>query len=71
MLKFIVKRSFCTNNSKYQNNLELLFERHTKTLKQPFFLSRAGNIEILKDPIDFYIALHVILINQITLFYLI
>jgi len=58
MYRTYSKKAFSSTSSSYQNNLAFLFDKHTKTLKQPLFTCRAGNIEILKDPIDFYIALH-------------
>jgi len=52
------KRYFGSSAENYQNNLAFLFQKHTKDLKMPYFTTRSGNIEILKDPIDFYVALH-------------
>ena len=60
MIKNLVRmRYFSSTISKYQNNLEFLFNHHSVKLNQPYFTARSGNIEILKDPIDFYVALHV------------
>jgi len=56
---FSNKRCFGSTTESYQNNLAYIFEKHTKGLKMPYFTARSGNIEILKDPIDFYVALHV------------
>ena len=59
MLTKVARRYFSQVNSSYQNNLDFLFKNHSRQLKLPYFAIRSGNIEILKEPIDFYIALHV------------
>ena len=62
MLVSLGRRNFCTVSNaggSTATNLERLFNLHTKKHKIPYFECRSGNIEILKDPIDFYITLHV------------
>ncbi|KRX07518.1 hypothetical protein PPERSA_11067 [Pseudocohnilembus persalinus] len=59
MIKLIIKPQFrFSTQSKYQNNLDFLYDQHSIKTKQPFFELRSGQIEILQDPIDFYIHLH-------------
>jgi hypothetical protein len=53
-MRTILKKGFCS-----RNELEFMFNNFTKTTKQPFFKVYSSQIEVLKEPIDFYIYLHV------------
>lgn len=54
-----MKRKF----SSIKNELEFLFTNLSKKHNLPYFKVYKGQIEILKEPIDFYINLHVTNIN--------
>eukprot|EP01016_Furgasonia_blochmanni_P016657 TRINITY_DN19713_c0_g1_i1.p2 TRINITY_DN19713_c0_g1~~TRINITY_DN19713_c0_g1_i1.p2 ORF type:complete len:113 (+),score=25.45 TRINITY_DN19713_c0_g1_i1:128-466(+) len=57
MLRLLSKRGFSTK-TEFQSNLEFLYANHTRKDKQPFFRVHSKQIEILKEPIDFYVNLH-------------
>ena len=46
----------------YKNNLDFLYNEHFLNYKLPHFKCLSGQIEILNDPIDYYIELHVKLV---------
>ena len=48
-----------THNIKYANSLEFLFHEHSMKLKQPYFQVHSSQIEILDNPIDYFIELNV------------
>lgn len=43
----------------YNSNLDFLYKEHFLNHKLPHFKCLSGQIEILHDPIDYYIELHV------------
>lgn len=51
-----------TQNIKYANSLEFLFNEHSLKLKQPYFQVHSSQIEILDNPIDYFIELNVKLV---------
>lgn len=63
----ILKTAFVRNafsfssaqNIKYANSLEFLFHEHSLKLKQPYFQVHSSQIEILDNPIDYFIELNV------------
>jgi hypothetical protein len=63
----VLKKTFIKNvfdfssskNIKYANSLEFLFNEHSLKIKQPYFKVNSGQIDILDNPIDFFIELNV------------
>jgi hypothetical protein len=45
--------------NKYSKAQEFLFKYLIKDRKSPCFEVRSSQIEVLKDPVDYYLALHV------------
>ena len=44
---------------KFSQAQQFLFQHLVKERKSPCFEVRSSQIEILKDPVDYYLALHV------------
>ncbi len=59
-LRNINKSYFCS----FQNVLKALHETHCIKGNQPMFTVSSGQVEILEKPIDFYINLHVPILNN-------
>lgn len=56
MLSSRLAHTFCSK--KGQSNLNILYEMSKQT-KTPFFTLQSHHIEIIDDPLEFYLSLHV------------
>jgi hypothetical protein len=54
--------NFCTNENNFSDTIKKLFDLNIKTKKIPCFEVYSSQIEILNQPMDYYLAIIVIFI---------